>query len=461
MTKTEALEIHNRRELFVDSELIDTLKRASLRLNPPVRREVVLTMDKPWEGIGSGIYSVVFKDGDIYRMFYRATYPSNENDRSSGQGCAYAESSDGIHWERRNLGIIEYQGEDSNIVIQGVHAHNFSPFIDGNPDCKPGERYKAVAGLHPEGLIGYRSEDCLHWEPIQQAALFTDGAFDSHNLVFYDTNKQKYVCYSRYFAREPNSAVFSNLSTTVRAIQSNESDDFIHWTTPQPHTYDPGVPFEHFYTNATVQCPGAEHIYLSFPMRFMHERHKNPEHDKVGVSDNVIISSRDGRHWSRPFLESWLKPGLDPRNWTQRNLIVAQGILETGDEFSMFVNENYYWDTSYIRRVTVPKYRFGSVYADRQGGVLLTKPLRIDGNRLRINYATSAPGSVRVGIVDESGWPLSGYSAEDSDVLYGDELERDVSWRGNADLSFLRGKAIRLKFELIDADLFALQIADA
>ena len=45
---------------------------------------------------------------------------------------------------------------------------------------------------------------------------------------------------------------------------------------------------------------------------------------KVGVSDNVIMSSRDGRHWDRPFLESWVKPGLDQRNWTQRNLIVAE-----------------------------------------------------------------------------------------------------------------------------------------
>jgi hypothetical protein len=100
------------------------------------------------------------------------------------------------------------------------------------------------------------------------------------------------------------------------------------------------------------------------------------------------------------------------------------------------------------------------VYAPRQGGVLLTKPIRLDGGKLRINYATAAPGSIRVGIVLDTGWPLSDFSTEDCDVIYGDELEHDVTWRGKSDLSFLKGKAVSFKFELNDADLFAMQIVE-
>ena len=92
---------------------------------------------------------------------------------------------------------------------------------------------------------------------------------------------------------------------------------------------------------------------------------------------------------------------------------------------------------------------------------MLTRPILLEGDRLRINYATAAPGSIRVGIVLESGWPLSDYAAENCDVIYGDELERDVTWHGSPDLSFLKGKVIRFKFELTDADLYALQIADS
>ncbi|MDD2504249.1 MAG: hypothetical protein PHG58_10450 [Clostridia bacterium] len=46
-------------------------------------------MDKPWEGSGSGVYSVVFKDEDIYRMFYRAAFPKNEKDHTPCQGCEF------------------------------------------------------------------------------------------------------------------------------------------------------------------------------------------------------------------------------------------------------------------------------------------------------------------------------------------------------------------------------------
>lgn len=453
MKKKECVEIGNRRELFVDNWLVDTAIGASLRLNPPQRREVVLQMDQPWEGGGSGIYSVVFQDGDVCRMFYRATFPDKED--GGNEGCAYAESVDGIHWERKNLGLIQYKNQDTNMVITGDAGHNFSPFIDANPDCPPEERYKAVAGHRPRVLTGFKSPDCLHWEKIREEPLMSKGAFDSHNLAFYDTNLKQYVCYSRYFE---TGGAKDELSTGVRAIQRTVSDDFLNWSDPEPNRYETGVPLEHFYTNATVQCPGAEHLYLAFPMRFMHERHKILEHTKVGVSDNVIISSRDGVNWSRPFLESWVRPGLDQRNWTQRNLIVAQGILETGDDFSMFINENYSWDSAYIRRVTVPRFRFGSMHAGRRGGVLLTKPILFEGGKLSINYATAAPGSIRVGIVDEGGWPLARYSAEDCDVIYGDELERAVTWRGQSDLSFLRGKKVQFKFELIDADLYMLQV---
>lgn len=453
--KNEVLKIGNRVEMFVDNYLICSTINAALRMNAPQRREIVLRMEKPWEGLNSGVYSVVFKDGNIYRMFYRVILPENENDRTPGQGCAYAESCDGINWTRPDLGIIHYNGHDTNMVFCGSNAHNFSPFLDKKPNCKPDEKYKAIAGLYPEGLMGYKSNDCLHWEPIKNTALITKGAFDSHNVAFYDTNYNKYVCYSRYFASTDDSI---NIYSGVRAIQYCYSDDFLNWTNPEPNTYDEGVPLEHFYTNATAQCPGAEHMYIAFPMRFMPDRHKIKEHPYVGVSDNVIMTSRDGKHWNRPFLESWVKPGLDRRNWTQRSLIVAQGIIETGEDFSMFVNENYRWDSSYIRRVTVPRFRFGSIYSDRFGGAFTTKPILFEGDKITINYATSAPGSVRVGIIDEGGWPLSYFSIEDCDIIYGDELQKTISWRGNSDLSFLKGKAVQFKFELTDADIFALKI---
>ncbi len=444
------LELGRRWELFVDQYLIASSRRITLELNQPERREIVLKMDQPWEGPGSGVYSVVFKDGDLYRMYYRASLPRLAG-RRADEGCAYAQSSDGISWQRLENGPVRYEGRPTNLLLVGDAGHNFSPMLDQNPDCPKPLRYKAVAGHLPRVLSGYVSEDGLHWQKIRPEPLLEKGAFDSQNVVFFDSNLKKYVCYARYLARD-------EAGSSVRAIQRSVSNDFLDWSFPEPLEYPDDAPLEHFYTNAIVQCPGAEHLYLGFPMRFLPQRQKLADYAKEGVSDNVLISSRDGLNWEWTFLESWLRPGLDQRNWTQRNLIVTQGILETGNEFSLFVNENYDWESSYIRRLTIPRFRFASVRASRAGGVLLTKAFLFTGSRLVLNYATSAPGSIRVGLVDAAGWPLADYAAENCDVIYGDELEREVSWRGQSDLSFLTGQVISLKIEMIDADLYALQI---
>ena len=66
------VDIGSRRELFVDSALIDQLKgKAELRLHRPVPREISLVHDALWEGSGSGYHSV-FQDGDKYRMYYKS-----------------------------------------------------------------------------------------------------------------------------------------------------------------------------------------------------------------------------------------------------------------------------------------------------------------------------------------------------------------------------------------------------
>ena len=68
---TGALDIGSRRELFVDTFLVDQLKgQAQLRLHHPVPQEEVFVFDAPWEGSGSN-YVNIFKDGDIYRMYYK------------------------------------------------------------------------------------------------------------------------------------------------------------------------------------------------------------------------------------------------------------------------------------------------------------------------------------------------------------------------------------------------------
>jgi hypothetical protein len=199
-------------------------------------------------------------------------------------------------------------------------------------------------------------------------------------------------------------------------------------------------------------------------MRFVPERTKDiaeMDYPGEGVSDAVFMSSRDGVHWDRTFLEAWLRPGPDPRNWTHRNQTPAAGLVETApDEWSLYVCEHYGWATNRLRRVTVRPHGLASVRAGYRGGELLTKPLTFSGATLRLNYATSAVGSVAVEIQDAGGKPVEGFTLEDMTPLFGDELDAPVVWRGTGGLARLAGRPVRFRFVLRDADLFALRVGE-
>jgi hypothetical protein len=60
-------------------------------------------------------------------------------------------------------------------------------------------------------------------------------------------------------------------------------------------------------------------------------------------------------------------------------------------------------------------------------------------------------------LCDLNGRPLSGFSAEESTEIVGNELERVVQWKGEGKLAELAGKPIRIRFLLKDADLFSFQ----
>jgi hypothetical protein len=83
--------------------------------------------------------------------------------------------------------------------------------------------------------------------------------------------------------------------------------------------------------------------------------------------------------------------------------------------------------------------------------------LKFSGERLEINFSTSAAGGVRVEIQDADGKPLPGFAASDCPEIVGDEIARTVSWKHGSDVRKLAGQVVRLRFELKDADLYSFR----
>ncbi len=457
------IDLGSRRELFVDPYLVDSLSDAHLHLHEPVRRETVFRVQEPLENACTGCFNLVQADGKIM-VYYRGYHPTGKHEElpegwAETQTANLLVSDDGIHFERPSLGLVEAEGsKDNNLIIRGSQAHNFCVFLDGNPSAPPEQHFKAVGGEGMNRLFGFTSSDGLTWEAVHDGPLDIKGAFDSVNVPLWDDYAGCYRIFSRYFELD-------EAGERIRAIQSCKSDDFIHWTQPEPHVYGDGVPIEHFYTNATMPCPGAEHIMVSFPMRFVPERTKDTEgmsYPGGGVSDAIFMASRDGVHWDRTFMDAWLRPGLEQRNWTHRSQTPAVGVFPTApDEWSMYVAEHYGWDTNGVRRLTVRPHGFSSVRAGYGGGVLVTKPLTFTGSTLYLNYSTSAVGAVSVEIQDMEGRPAEGFAATDMDPQFGDDLDAPIAWKGSGDLSRLNGVPVRLRFILKDADLFSIRFGDS
>ncbi|WP_339714169.1 hypothetical protein [uncultured Kriegella sp.] len=87
----------------------------------------------------------------------------------------------------------------------------------------------------------------------------------------------------------------------------------------------------------------------------------------------------------------------------------------------------------------------------------ITKPLRLKGNGLEVNYSTAAGGYVTIELLDGNNNPIPNLTHAISEKLIGDEISRTVIWENLADLSTLKNKIIKLKITLKEADLYALK----
>jgi len=454
--------IHDELQLFLDDWLVERMDGLRLELHEPERKEIVLVRDRPYET--PTLYDpVVIEDDGRYRMWYRTHLDEPPF------YTAYAESPDGIHWVKPELGLIEFGGDRANNLVwpvPGENAFGLCLFKDGNAAAAVAGEYKGT-GIERDPatgqlnrLVGLVSPDGLRWRKLQEAPIVratrADADFDSLNVSFWDAARRQYVAYLR-----------SNRGG-VRRIRRVLSTDFVHWSSLEE--LDLGdAPAEHLYKNAATPYYRRPDIVLMFPKRFLPERRLDPHWPEPGLSDIVFMHSRDGLRFHRHFLTAFVRPGRDPGNWHDRAIEIGPGVVPTGGgELSLYMVENYRAPTVRIRRLALREDGFVSARAGYGGGELVTRPLDLCGRAagghlppgpgdLVLNHATSAAGSIRVEVQDEAGNPLPGLALTQCEEIYGDELERVVSWQQGPSLAELACRTVRLRFALRDADLYSFR----
>ena len=427
----QPIDVGNRLELFVDDHLVDkTEGDVQRQLMRPEPQDVVFMADKPWEGNTSGYYTY-FREGDLYRMIYRGWQHDAKLKAAHREVTCYAESDDGIHWKKPNLGLFEWEGtKDNNIVWLGSGSHNSTAFHDTNPATPAESRDKALGG-GGGGLLFFQSPDCKHWKLVQAKPVITHGAFDSQNLAFWDSVRQEYRAYWRYFGNG------------VRSIRTATSQDFITWRNEADLTYPEGTPSEHLYTNAIQPYFRAPHLFVGFPTRF---------EVKSQQVEPIFMSSRGGVHFNRYADAVVPRTAPKDRNHNRSNYM-AWGMFQLPGqpkEISVYATENYYERTpGRVRRFTYRVDGFVALRAGKDGGSMTTKLLRYNGKQLIVNYNARPGGQLLIEALDEKGKVIGR-----SHPLVGDSIDAVVKWTEQPGLG--QG-VVQLKFTIINADVFSLR----
>jgi hypothetical protein len=483
MFRQQPIEIGTRREVFWDDTMINRdISDTLTTLHHPERRELILKCDNAWGG-DDATYMNVIDDNGLKRLYYGVyRSPWCPGGKLETNYECYAESTDGIHWETPELGLIEFNGSKRNNIVW-TDVDGFRVIRDTNPKCKSEEKYKAlldVADGHKRRLCLFTSPDGLKWEKRHLLNIVDETSFDSMNTLLYNERTGHYECFMRGFhmTRDPQSRHM------IRGICMSTSEDLIHWSYPVHLQYDPFFDWQ-MYTNGIMHYYRAEHIYVGFPTRYVErksgwttnydelcgrekrlERLKDPQpRIATAVTDAVFMTSRNGLNWSR-FGDAFLRPGPEyPNNWVYGSVYLSSGMVETPSthpgcepEISMYSAENRWsGEPAAIYRYSIRRDGFASQFGSWRGARMYTRPFILRGRELRINFATSAAGAVKIRMIKADGSDLDA-DTMDTDEMFGDSTERRVHFTTGEIDKFI-GQPVVLRFDLWDADVYSFKFS--
>lgn len=458
--RTGFLAVGSEKQLFIDRLFFETSRDITLKVHPARKtHERNVQGDRPWESVTLGWFSVM-DDAGRYRMWYEC-YDADGWVGPDDTSFCHAESDDGIHWTKPDLGLFTYQGSKQNNILfrmigpKGGHSRVHGANVFKDSAASPDARYKAIsqgiwpAFSPPHRITGMYSADGISWRRYPKP--ICDQFADSQYTGLWDDRLGKYVIYGRVGGRG-------------RSLGRSESDNFDHFGNLQRvlQTDDDDPPESDLYNSAAMKYPYAANVYLMFPSLFQH---------KPQTLDIRLAVSRDGIHWTRPQRVPFI--GLGKKgDFDGGSLYMGQGLIRKGNELwqyfsgsatrhdeDQFENRNKPDLARVYSRVVSRLDGFVSAEAPQSGGAFTTPLMTFTGQVLTLNAQVRPGGSLRVGLLDEKGAPVKGRSIEDCTTITGDHVRALVGWKTGHDLSPLVGKPTRMHVEMSNTSLYAFQFS--
>ena len=477
-------------ELFLDNTMIEMSPGVSRRLHPAEKHLLnpIVRPDHWWEGNQMLPYATIYDEEEkLFKMWLRCG--SDAKSRHVGGHAAYMTyltSTDGVHWERPELGVMDFAGRrDHNVIFTGGETHYQQPqgrkgFIVSvikHPDPRnKSEKFIGLTTLMPDtGARVCTSPDGIHWSyedaPFWQTPIdFSSWGDDAIMQMLYDKAKQKWVVYRRVIPEESERLVavesdgkWEQVDRYYRVFAYTESDDLKAWKNfrmllSMDADDPPDTELYHF------SCYNYGHVYVGY-MSVFHLRHPQP-------IDIQLATSRDGINWTRVCRgEAFIPSGpLGYYDFMAMAGSQAEPIIVDDTVYLYYEAVNFPHDCiphpekghgTAVALATFKRDRFASL---ETGGPdpcrLVTRPFTVEHPKLFLNAATWGQGSIRVEALTRDWKPIPGFTEQEAYDTRGDALDHPVRWKDNADLGRLLGKEIRLKFYMTRARIHAMTLSD-
>jgi len=421
------LQLGGRKHVFVDTNLFEGATNMTLTMNPATGAEALNTRM-------TGHATVYDINGRIYMLI--------ENGYSSAQGNVWVRySDDGLNFTAPNWGLF---GDDRVLTLNPMHG---TVFEDLNPTVAPNERFKLVAWLSNRGICLYLSPDGIYWR--RNETMMLPLASGGNAESYWDDQRGYYPGFLKRDSSYNNSSTGCTGSgrrgtgfTTIEILKAwpfavQSPPYYEDWTFPA-NTCEGPVVFPvtaagQVYRTRAQKYAWAPDTYLAFIWR------DGNDNTKVDLG-----TSRDGDTWKCFATSSSSGPWYNMGRG-------AGGMIKRGDEIWQYMDNGA---TSY--RIKQRLDGFTSVNAGGTTGGSLSKPLVFSGNKLVLNLNASG-GTARVGILDASGNTIPGYGVSDCDMITADSTTNMVTWQGNGNVGSLAGTTVKLRFEMTNTKLYALQ----
>jgi len=489
------------KQLFIDNLWFFEQHGMRLTVNPPIKDKIVLSPGKVWDNLSCGAYSTILEHDGKYKMWYDGISDIDDNLPQYRNIC-YAESEDGIHWDRPDVNLYTWQGQKKNNIVMpgcnggimldpnGPDEHRFKGlFIVKENDVWPASK-GAICGQYEDRwkleLYLCTSPDGIHW--TRQLTPVSDYFHDSQNHFFYDNRLQKYVGYFRTHVRGRSVGrleVDDPMSLPWIPLENYNPEKV--WGADSGHLFPIAIKTdetdsEHMdlYTPCVHKYPWAENAYFAFVTPYRHYpvgdtsdttlkgQDERGRFFNSGPVDIQLAVSRDGISWARPDRRPYVPLGL-AGEYDGGQTYMALGMFRKGNEVWMYDSPTKFLHGEPRTEVAGGGIRllrqrldgFMSADADYDGAEFTTPLLTFSGSELQLNVDCSAVGQVWVEILDADNRPIPGFTLEESVDIDRNHIAVSVIWSEKTNVTELIGLPIRLHFRLKACKLYAFQFVNS